>query len=102
MAWCDNCHKQGLRKEDVEFCYDLRKVVCHGCYTLVHPGWMPPLEYVDVSNSVVEVFPKTAQKIDYAISLDSKEGFKAQISYGELSFQFVAPIEQLKKYLGPV
>lgn len=97
MAWCESCDKNNLRKADVEFCYDNRKVLCHGCYALAHPGWVPPQEFVDVTNTVDEVLPK----VDYAVSFDSKNGLKAQVSYGDLAFQFHAPMAQIKKYLGP-
>lgn len=97
MAWCQNCPKENLRKEDVEFDYGLRKILCHGCYAMAHPGWMPPEEFVDITDGVVELMPK----VDYALSLDSKNGFQAQVSYGDLSFRFNAPMEQIKKYLGP-
>jgi len=54
MAWCENehCRKDGLRKADIEFCEVSRKVLCHGCYAHVHPGWLPPEEYVDLSGVV--------------------------------------------------
>jgi len=97
MAWCQNCNKDKLRKADVEFDEELRKILCHGCYVLAHPGWLPPEEYVDVTDPVAQVLPK----VDYAVSLDSKNGFQAQVAYGDLSFRFHAPMEQIKKYLGP-
>ena len=98
MAWCQHCNKDNLRKDDVEFCYDTRLILCHGCYALRHPGWMPPAEIVDATTGVVaELMPK----LDYAVSFDSKSGFKAKVSYGDLSLNFNAPMEQLKKYLGP-
>jgi hypothetical protein len=97
MAWCENCKKTGFRKEDVELDDSLRKILCHGCYALAHPGWMPPHEFVDVTETVSEVLPK----LDYAVSFDSKDGLKAQVSYGELALRVHAPMEQIKKYLGP-
>jgi hypothetical protein len=95
MAWCENCKKDGFRKADVEFCYTTRKILCHGCYSLAHPGWAPPEEIVDATVIEAEVMPR----VDYAVSFDSKDGFKAQVSYGELSLRFNAPMEQIKKYL---
>jgi len=97
MAWCTNCNKDGLRKDDVEFCEETRMILCHGCYARRHPGWMPPEEYVDISAQVAEVLPK----LDYAVSLDSKNGLEAKVSYGDLSVKFNAPMEQIKKVLGP-
>lgn len=97
MAWCDNCKKEGLRKADVEFCYDTKMILCHGCYVLAHPSWVPPYEIVDMS-----VRPESVTPFEYAISFDSKEGFTAQLSYGELALRLNAPIDHLKKYLGAV
>lgn len=95
MAWCNNCNKDGLRKADVEFCYDTKKILCHGCYALAHPSWMPPSEIVDMSAE-----PEPVPQLDYSLSFDSKGGFTAQVSYGELALKFNAPMDHLKKYLG--
>jgi hypothetical protein len=95
MAWCTNCPKTGLRKADIEFCYDTKQILCHGCYALAHPGWKPPEEYVDITQTVTEILPK----VDYTLSFDNKNGFRAKVAYGDMSLQFNAPMEQLKRYL---
>lgn len=99
MAWCENesCGKDGLRKADIEFCDTTRKVLCHGCYSLVHPGWVPPAEYVDLS----EVVPSTARlvplpRIGFALQITDADGIKAQVSYGRANLAFHAPMEEIK------
>lgn len=99
MAWCENpnCRKDGLRKADVEFDEDHKKVLCHGCYALHHPGWLPPAELVDCS--VPD--PATAKPpITYEFSLTNTEGFKAKVVYGNTVLAFHAPMELLEKWMG--
>ena len=100
MAWCENCKKTGLRKDDVEFDETFHKILCHGCYAYAHPGWVPPLEYVDMT-SPRSVQAEVMPVLNYSVSFDNKNGFRAQLSYGDLALQFQAPMDQLKKYLGP-
>lgn len=104
MAWCqnENCLKDGLRKADVEFCERTRKVLCHGCYSIVHPGWVPPHEYVDLSDVVprVEVMRTPEPRLGFAIQVTDKEGIRAQISYGDSHIAFVAPTPDIKKLFG--
>lgn len=103
MAWCENenCRKDGLRKADVEFCEVTHKVLCHGCYALVHPGWIPPPEYVDMTDcgSRVYITPPDP-KIGFAIQITDGEGVKAKISYGGASIAFHAPTMEIKKIFG--
>ncbi len=97
MAWCENCNKTSLRKEDVEFCESTKKILCHGCYVLAHPGWVPPLEFIDTTKQdSTEIF----SDISYTISIDSKEGFRTSVSYKDLSLNFHVPLERIKQYLG--
>lgn len=104
MAWCENenCRKDGLRKADIEFCERTRKVLCHGCYALVHPGWIPPHEYVDVSDVVpkVEVMKYPEPRLGFAIQISDEGGFKAQVSFGESQFTFHSPTEDIKRLFG--
>jgi hypothetical protein len=97
MAWCENCKKDNLRKADVEFCDSTHKVLCHGCYTLAHPGWMPPVEIVDMTTPP----PAPPQALDYVVSLSARDGFRAQVSVGDVSLKVHAPMDQFMKYLGP-
>lgn len=95
MAWCENCNRDGFRKQDVEFCEETRKVLCHGCYSLVHPNWTPPAEIVDLTDSVPD-----RPKIGYAVSFSQADGLRAKISYGDTSILLHAPHEEIKKLLG--
>jgi hypothetical protein len=99
MAWCENqnCKKENLRKEDVEFDDYHRKVLCHGCYALHHPGWIPPSEVVDCSQ---EIETASESPIAYEVSLTSAEGFKASFSHGGMTVAFHAPKELLNRWLG--
>ncbi len=101
MAWCENpnCRKDGLRKADVEFCDDNKKVLCHGCYSLVHPGWVPPNEYVDLT----DVVPKVARPeipMGFAFQFTEAEGLKAQFTFGGASIAFMAPMSDIKRLFG--
>lgn len=97
MAWCENehCRKDGLRKADIEFCEATRKVLCHGCYALVHPGWQPPAEYVDLSNGKAQ--PIATPRVGFAVQFSEVDGLKAQVSYGELSFAVLASPAEIKR-----
>lgn len=102
MAWCENenCRKNGLRKEDIEFDDATRKVLCHGCMTLVHPGWTPPSEYVDLTSDAVPRVPAPQSKVGFAIQVTNEKGVQAQLSYGGVSIAFQAPMEDLKGLFG--
>lgn len=95
MSRCENpnCNKDNLRKADVEFDEDRKMVLCHGCYALVHPGWLPPEEIVDL-------IPREKPEFKYEISLSKEQGLKARVAYGELAVSVHAPMDELKRYLG--
>lgn len=104
MAWCENehCRKDGLRKADVEFCDDLKKVLCHGCYALYHPGWVPPVEeYVDLTDTVPKVVRMIPEpRIGFTIRVDDQDGVRAQLSYGGATLSVHAPTSELKRLIG--
>jgi hypothetical protein len=97
MAWCENptCGKKGLRKADVEFDENMNMVLCHGCYVQAHPGWMPPVEVVDLRDVVPQ-----APQVGYSFNFSDKDGLKASLSYGDISISFHAPTEDLRRLLG--
>lgn len=100
MAWCENpeCKKDGLRKADIEFDETTRKVLCHGCMTLVHPGWKPPEEYVDLTGGIPRVIKTApAPKFGMAIKLNPNHGLDALFSYGEISLTMHFPTEEIEK-----
>ncbi len=107
MAWCENEHcprfmSNVLRKADVEFCEVTRKVLCHGCYANQHPGWIPPPEYVDVSDRVtprVEVL-KQEPVFGYALQITDSDGIKAKVQYGGISMAVHIPTDDLKRTFG--
>ena len=103
MAWCENpeCRKDGLRKADVEFDETIRKVLCHGCMTLMHPGWAPPEEYVDLTGGIPTVV-KTAPtpKFGMAIQLNPKTGLDALFSYGQITLSVHLPTEEVERFFG--
>lgn len=101
MAWCQNpsCKKDGLRKADVEFDDTSKLILCHGCYALMHPGWIPPAEYVDVSDRVPSV-ALLRPHVGFAIQVTDQEGLKAKISYGGASLAIHVPTEDFKKTFG--
>jgi hypothetical protein len=100
MAWCENeyCRKNGLRKADVEFDDDTHKILCHGCYSLLHPGWIPPAEYVDLTDAVPKVVRNVPREphLGFAFQITDAGGIKAQVSYGGASIALQAPMEELK------
>ncbi len=104
-AWCmnDNCRKTGLRKEDIEFDEELHAVLCHGCYSLRHPGWVPPVrEFVDMTDSVpkvVRILP-SAPRIGFAIQISDHDGVRAQLSYGGATLNLHAPVSELARLVG--
>ena len=102
MAWCQNphCKKQGLNKKDVEFCEDTHMVLCVGCYALRHPGWLPPEEEVVVIKAVPG--PHDPPKLNYEFHMTSRDGFTAQIGYGQMAVGFHAPMSELKRYFAPI
>lgn len=91
MAHCqnENCKKDGLRKEDVEFCDVSKLILCHGCYALMHPGWKPPFEIVDLTDK------RPSPKIGYALQISNEEGIKAKVSYGDISLSVHIPASEL-------
>lgn len=108
MAWCENenCNNYGrnvLRKADVEFCDDTRKVLCHGCYALRHPGWYPPVEeYVDMTDTVprvVRTLP-SEPRVGFAVQVTDTDGIRAKVSYGGASITLHAPPAELKRLVG--
>jgi hypothetical protein len=101
MAWCENphCGKTGLRKADVEFDDESRRVLCHGCMTLIHPGWVPPNEYVDLTGFIPTVV-RTEPQFGMAIQINEQDGIKAAFSYGGMSLTLHIPNEDLRNMLG--
>lgn len=97
MAYCNNCSKVGLRKQDVEFCDSTNQILCHGCYALAHPGWMPPSEVVDLSG---EPSSFNQPKLGFAIQITDGDGVLAKVSYGGFSVTVHAPAEDIRKLLG--
>ena len=97
MAKCENenCNKVGLRKADVEFDDVSLKILCHGCYALMHPGWMPPNEIVDLTQP-----QPTVPKVGFAIQMTEDDGFRASLSYGGVSLSLHAPSSEIRKLLG--
>lgn len=102
MAWCENpdCQKQGLRKQDVEFCDDRHLVLCHGCYALAHPGWTPPPEYVDLSGYRQAVSVPIQPKVGFAIQISDQEGLKARLSYGNANVAVHIPMDDIRGMTG--
>lgn len=103
MAWCENpeCGKDGLRKADVEFDETTRKVLCHGCMTLVHPGWMPPSEYVNLSDGIPEVVRLSNDpRLEVALQINEADGFKAAFSYGGISLAIHIPNDDYRQLIG--
>lgn len=100
MAWCENehCRKDGLRKADIEFDDTTRKVLCHGCYSLVHPGWLPPAEVVDLSDGSSTAL--TRPHVGFAFQFTDKDGLQAKVSYGGLQFAVMAPGDEIKRLFG--
>lgn len=102
MAWCENpgCLKDGLRKADVEFCETSRKVLCHGCFAMMHPGWEPPNEYVDLTDTVPNTRAINQPRLGFAFQFSEVDGLKAQVSYGSASIAFMAPANEIKRLFG--
>ncbi len=103
MAWCQNpsCGKDGLRKSDIEFDETSRMILCHGCMTLQHPGWVPPSEYVDLSNGIPNVVRlNTEPRFGMVLQVNEKEGIKAAFSYGGISLAIHVPSEDYRSILG--
>lgn len=103
MAWCENpnCNKDGLRKADVEFDETSRKVLCHGCMTLVHPGWIPPSEYVNLSEGIPEVVRLgNDPRFGMALQINEADGLKAAFSYGGMSLAIHIPSDEYRQLIG--
>jgi hypothetical protein len=98
MAWCQNqkCRKQGLSKNDVEFCEDTKMVLCTGCYALRHPGWMPPNDFVVGAPQTAAVVPE----FSYELHFTSGDGFSARVAFGDLVLGVHAPMEEIRRYFG--
>lgn len=101
MAWCENsnCRKDGLRKDDVEFDETTRLVLCHGCMTLTHPGWVPPSEFVDLSGILPTVL-KSEPRLGIALQVNAKDGVNAAFSYGNMSVVVHVPDRDIKRWFG--
>lgn len=99
MAWCENegCHKNNLRKADVEFCETTHKVLCQRCYVTIHPEWSPS-ECDDVTARLC--LDSLDSKIGFAIQISDADGIKAKLSYGGASIAFQAPATEIKKLFG--
>lgn len=97
MAWCENprCGKKNLSKDDVEFDEDTRKVLCHGCMVLWHPGWMPP-----TGPTVIPRVAESDEGFRYDISLNNRTGFTAQFGFGEYTLAFHASPTELRRLVG--
>jgi hypothetical protein len=101
MAWCENpqCGRRDLLKEQTEFDFDTKKLLCHYCYADQHPGWSPSIKVVDYSQPAQEVSNQARPGgVQYEISLSSSQGFRAKISYGDFVLGFHAPAEVLEKW----
>ncbi len=101
MAWCQNphCGKTGLRKADVEFDETTRMVLCHCCMTLTHPGWVPPVEFVDLTGAVPCVV-KSEPRFGMAIKINAQNGLDAAFSYGSVSVVVHVPDDSIKRWFG--
>ena len=100
MAWCENpnCMKTGLRKADVEFDDDSKLVLCHGCMTLVHPGWIPPAEFVDLTGGIPRVVRNEPEaRFGVAIQVNEQEGIKAALTYGSVSLALHIPADDYQR-----
>ncbi len=93
MAWCQGCNKQGLKKEDVEFCDETKKVLCIGCYCLRHPMWRPGVE-------VLPSMPE-APKLTYELHFSSAGGFTARLGLGTATLGFHMPMDDIQRVFGP-
>jgi hypothetical protein len=105
MPWCENknCGKDNLRKEDIEFDQETHMVLCHGCMTLVHPGWVPPNEYVDLSGVIPHTIRKPFDpKFGMALQINEQDGLKAAFSYGGLALTLQVPIDDYQRLFGPI
>lgn len=103
MAWCQNpeCGKDGLRKSDIEFDDASRLILCHGCMTLAHPGWVPPSEYVDLTGGIPNVIRLGSEpRFGMAFEVNEQDGIKAAISYGGISLVIHVPSEDYRTILG--
>lgn len=103
MAWCENphCKKNGLRKADVEFDETTRLVLCHGCMTITHPGWIPPAEFVDLTGVIPHVV-RSGPRFGMALQVNAKDGINAAFSYGNVSVAVHVPEEDIKRWFGGV
>jgi hypothetical protein len=91
------CGKRDIKKSQVEFDESSQTVLCHGCYAIKYPNWVPETDVV--------VFPPHGAFVagpqwEYEIQLTSRDGFKAKVSYGSVSIGFHAPSDDLKKLMG--
>ncbi len=93
MAWCESCKKQGLKKEDVEFCEETRKVLCAGCYCRRHPMWRPDLQ-------VLPPMPEPS-KFTYELHFSNANGFIAKLGLGSATLGFHMPMADIEKVFGP-
>lgn len=96
MAWCQACDKQGLRKEDVEFCEETKKVLCAGCYCLRHPMWDPTRAEV-----IMPALPAGPQKPTFEIQFTSQQGLSAKVGLGTAVLGFHVPMADIQRVFGP-
>lgn len=96
MAWCDNrnCGKTNLLKTDVEFDEELKMVLCHGCYCLRHPGWVPPTDTMPLPVAAGD------PKLRYELRFTNEMGFAARIGFGDLVVSFHAPMQDIRRLWG--
>ncbi len=93
MAWCQKCGRQGISKNDVEFCEETQKVLCHPCYSLFHPAWNPA--------EVVQELPLAPPQLTYEIQLTSANGLSAKLGMGNAVIGFHMPMPELQRVFGP-
>lgn len=98
MAWCMNpeCGKKNLRKTQVEFDDEAQQVLCFDCFARRHPGWYPKID----TPAVVYPLPPGPPAWDYEVNLSSRDGFRARVSYGDVTVGFHAPPNDLRRLFG--
>ena len=97
MAWCQNpyCGKKNLSKDDVEFDEDTRMVLCAGCYSLRHPGWVPSDPGMVAPQ--VQAPSLDMKKVAFEAHFTTERGITARLGYGEVAVGFYVSMEELKR-----